>query len=487
MRWMAPCALVTVIGLACPTALAASPAEGDSWPQFRGRNAAGVALASDPLPAQIGPETNVLWKTPLPPGHSSPVVHGDRIYVTAVRGEQLLTIALDRATGRVLWEDEAPHETLEAIHRIGSHAQPSPATDGQLVVSFFGSSGLSCYDREGKLIWRRRMGPFNNEFGAGTSPILVDDWIVLCQDHDTGSFLMALDKRTGETVWKTDRSEFPRNYCTPILWEADGSRQIVVAATLRVAGYDLATGQELWTVWGLSRAVCVTPVVGDDGTLFVAGWSAGGDANERIALDPIDTFFPSNDADGNGTLEEPEVPDGPVKPRFLQVDRDKSGSITRAEYDYYRGLFDQARNVVLAIKPGGRGDVTETHVAWEYDRYVPFCASPLFYAGHLFTIKDGGILNCLEAGTGEPARQERIAATGEYYSSPVGGDEKIYLANSKGELTVISGRGDWEVLSTAEFGEDVYATPAIAGGWIYFRTAGHLYCFGLPDEAATGE
>jgi outer membrane protein assembly factor BamB len=340
-------------------AMAASPGEGDSWPQFRGRNAAGVALSSDALPAEIGPGTNVVWKTPLPPGHSSPVVDGDRIYVTAVRGEQLLTIALDRSTGRLLWENEAPHETLEAIHRIGSHAQPSPATDGQIVVSFFGSSGLSCYDREGKLIWRRRMGPFNNEFGAGTSPILVDDWIVLCQDHDTDSFLMALDKRTGETVWKTDRSEFPRNYCTPILWEADGSHQIVVAATLRVAGYDLATGEELWTVRGLSRAVCVTPVVGEDGTLFAAGWSAGGDANERIALEGTDTFFPANDADGNGTLEELEVPDGPVKPRFLQVDRDKSGSITRAEYDYYRVLFDQARNVVLAIKPGGRGDVTE--------------------------------------------------------------------------------------------------------------------------------
>jgi outer membrane protein assembly factor BamB len=473
--------------LACACQASGVAADSDNWPQFRGRNAAGVALTDAALPTEIGPDAHVLWKTALPPGHSSPVVHGDRLYLTAVKGEQLLTMALDRASGQVLWQDEAPHEALEAIHRIGSHAQPTPATDGQTVVSLFGSSGLACHDRDGRLQWRRPMGPFNNEFGAGTSPILVDDWIILCQDHDTDSFLMAIDKRTGETVWKTDRSEFPRNYCTPIVWEAGGTRQLVVAATLRVAGYDLATGEERWTVRGLSRSVCVTPVVGDDGTLFVAGWSAGADANERIALDPADGFFAANDADKSGTLELSEVPEGPVQPRFNQVDRDKGGSITRAEYDYYRDLFDQARNVVLAIRPGGQGDVTASHVAWEYDRYVPFCASPLFHAGHVFTIKDGGILNCLEAATGEPARQERIAATGEYYSSPVAGDGKVYLTNAKGELTVISARGDWEVLHTAEFGEDVYATPAIVEGRIYYRTAGHLYCFGLSGgEASAG-
>jgi outer membrane protein assembly factor BamB len=452
---------------------------GESWPQFRGPNACGRAGSETALPAEIGPDQHVVWKTPLPPGHSSPVVVGDRIYLTAVREGQLLTIALDRATGGIVWKAEAPHEKLEAIHRIGSHAQPSPAADGERVVSFFGSSGLYCYDAAGALLWKRPMGPFNNDFGAGTSPILVEDRVILCQDHDTDSFLMALDKRSGETIWTVDRSEFPRNYCTPIIWEVDGKRQIVVAATLRVVGYDFDTGAELWTVRGLSRSVCMTPVIGDDGNLYVAGWSAGGDVNERIKLDPFDDFAPPIDANANGTLEEPEVPDGPVKPRFTQVDRDKSGSVTKAEYEYYRGLFDDARNVVLAIRPGGAGDVTSSHVLWEYDRYVPFCASPLFYRGHVFTIKDGGVLSCLNATDGRPAKQGRLDATGNYYSSPVAGDGKVYLLDEQGQLTVISAEGDWQVLHTAEFGEGGYATPAIVDGRIYLRTAVHLYCFGL--------
>ena len=185
-------------------------AQSDSWPQFRGPNASGVASGSQKLPASIGPDRNLLWKVPLPPGHSSPVVHGDRVFVTAVEGESLLTLGLHRDTGEVLWKVEAEYGKLEEIHRDGSHAQSSPATDGQRIVSFFGSGGLFCYDRNGKLLWRRPMGPFKNGFGAASSPIIVGDRVVLNQDHDIDSFLMALDKRSGKTLWKTGRPEFPR-------------------------------------------------------------------------------------------------------------------------------------------------------------------------------------------------------------------------------------------------------------------------------------
>lgn len=419
----------------------------------------------------------MLWKVPLPPGHSSPIVLGDRIYVTAVQDEKLLTMALSRADGRVLWQAEAPYERLEPIHAIGSHAQPTPATDGERVVAMFGSSGLLCYDREGSLLWHRKMGPFNNDFGAGTSPVIAGDLVLLVQDHDTDSFLLAVNKYSGEVVWQTDRSEFPRNYCSPFVWETPAGTQVVVAATLRVAGYDLATGRELWTVRGLSRAVCMTPVVGDDGTLYVAGWSAGGDSDARIVIEPFADAL-RHDADGSKTLEEAELPEGPVKMRFTQFDRDKDGHITEAEYEWYRGVFDRARNVVLAIRPGGQGDVTESHVCWEYDRYVPFCASPVYYAGWLFTVKDGGILQALDAANGTPAKRGRVAAA-EYYASPVAGDGKLYLVNVRGEVTVVSAAAQWEVLATANLGADVYATPAMVDGRIYLRTVGHLYCFGL--------
>ncbi|MBM4074625.1 MAG: pyrrolo-quinoline quinone, partial [Planctomycetes bacterium] len=181
------------------------------WPQFRGPKGTAHATTNDKLPTEIGPEKHVVWRTPLPPGHSSPVIMGNRIFVTAVRDEKLLTMSLDRETGTIQWDAEAPYKTLEAIHRIGSHAQSSPCADDERIISFFGSSGMHCYDHSGKLLWRKPMGPFVNDFGASSSPFIVGDRIVLCQDHDVDSFLMVIDKNSGETIWKTDRSEFPRN------------------------------------------------------------------------------------------------------------------------------------------------------------------------------------------------------------------------------------------------------------------------------------
>ncbi len=448
------------------------------WPQFRGPGSLGIAATDHELPTDIGPQSpHCLWKTDLPPGHSSPVVVGNRIFLTAERDGQLLTMGLDRETGRVLWEQRAPYDKLEEIHSIGSHAQCTPAADAERVVVFFGSCGLFCYSHDGVPLWSRPMGPFLNTFGAGSSPLIVDDFVILGQDHDQQSFLMALNKQTGETVWVTDRSEFPRNYCTPIIWQLPDRKQIVVAATLRVVGYDFQSGKELWTVRGLSRAVCMTPVVGDDGNLYVAGWAAGGDETQRIAVQPFDDIAQQTDANGNGKFEESELKEGPIHQRFAQVDRDKDGALTREEYEYFRGLFESGQNLILSIKPGAQGEATDSHVRWRQRKQVPFCASPLYHDGLLFTIKDGGILSCWDAETGKPLKQQRLEATDEYYSSPTYGDQKIYLANQPGMVTVMAANKSCEVLHTVDFQEDIYASPAILDGKIYLRTAAGLYCF----------
>ncbi|MFL5342808.1 MAG: PQQ-binding-like beta-propeller repeat protein [Gemmataceae bacterium] len=447
------------------------------WPQFRGPNATGIADVT-PLPDKIGPNTNVLWQIELPPGHSSPAVVGERIYVTAVRDKALLTIALDRATGKVLWERESPYKTLEKIHNVGSYAQPSPAADGQLVVSFFGSSGLNCYDRDGKLLWRKPMGPFPNEYGAGSSPILVGDRVILNQDHDNSSFLAAYDKKSGEILWKKDRSEFPRGYATPVVWEVGGKKQIVVAGTLRVIGYDFDTGDEVWTVRGISRITNMTPTVGADNVLYLAAWAPGADAGERIVAEPFADMLAKYDKNKNGTLEFDEIPPGELKNRFPQLDRDKDGHVSKEEYENMRRIFATAENVVIAIKPGGTGEITDTHVLWTQKKVIPYVPSPLYHKGLIFLVKNGGLVSCLDARTGKPTRQERVFGSAGYYASPVAGDGKVYLFSEKGDGSVISATAEWEQLSRAKFGEPIYATPAIADGKIYVRTDKHLYCFG---------
>ena len=449
-----------------------------TWPQFRGHNSSGRAVRGQTLPTKIEPG-NAKWATELPPGHSPPVVFEDPIYLTAVRDNStLVTLAVDRETGKVLWEKVAPHEKLEQIHQIGSYAQCTPATDGDVVVSMFGSSGLFAYDREGKELWNLRMGPFNNEFGAGTSPIITGEKVILVQDHDTDSFLLAVDKRTGKELWRTDRSEFPRNYCSPILWETGGKQTVAVAATLRVVGYDVETGKEVWTVRGLSRAVCMTPVVGEDGSLYVAGWARGGDVDERISIPEWSVATKDWDADKNGTLEEKELPSGnDIQRRFGQFDRDKTGSITEAEYVWYRDVFETAVNRVIAIRPGGTGDLTESNVAWEYRKFLPFCSSPLAANGYVFLVKNGGIVTSLDGHSGEAIETGRVPGTGNYYASPVTGDNKVYFGDEKGHVSVISSFAEWKTLHDADFGEGIYGTPAIVDGRIYLRTNGHLYCF----------
>lgn len=455
----------------------------ESWPQFRGPHSSGLGSEAHKLPDQIGPEKNLLWKMDLPPGHSSPVIAGGRIYVTAERAGKLFTMALDQKTAKLLWEREAPQKELEKIHKIGSHAQSTPVTDGKVVISFFGSCGLFCYDTEGKLLWTKPLGPFRNEFGMGSSPIIVGNRLLLNLDQDTDSCLWVLDKDHGTMIWKTDRAEFPRSYATPVMWLVDGHLQVVVAGMLRVIGYDFDTGREIWTVRRLARIANMTPVIGPDNTLFLAVWAPGADPSDKVEIPPFDEMLKDHDGNKNGMLELDEVKTiDALKSRFPQFDRDKDGHISRTEYETMRDAFSRAENKVIAIKPGARGDATDTHVLWSYGKMLPYIPSPLLYRGCLYMIKNGGILNCMDAATGKPLKQERVSGTGDYYSSPVAADGKVYLVSQRGDISVVKAGPDWQVLSHAKLGEEVFATPAIVDGKIYVRTAGHLFCFGLSRQ-----
>jgi hypothetical protein len=188
------------------------------------------------------------------------------------------------------------------------------------------------------------------------------------------------------------------------------------------------------------------------------------------------------DANNNGTLEKEELAEGAVKQRFSQIDRDKDGHITEREYTSMREVFERAHNVVMAIKPGGRGDITQTHVIWRYERIIPYCPSPVLYRDQIFMIKNGGILTVLDAKTGKPLKEGRISATGDYYASPVASDGKVILLSQAGKLTVLSSESGWAELSSTDLGESIFASPAIADGQVFVRTSGHLYCFELPGK-----
>jgi outer membrane protein assembly factor BamB len=453
--------------------IAATALRAQAWPQFRGPNAAGVSPDVAALPAEIGPDKNVLWKIPLAKGHSSPAVHSGHLYVTAFEDERLRTIALDADTGKRRWQRDAPYQKLESHNAIGSPATSSVATDGERVYAFFGSSGLYCYDREGEVLWSKRLGPFNNEFGAASSPVLAGDKLVMVQDHDTGSYLVAWNKATGETIWQTERPNFRRNYGTPVIWHVDGRDQVVVAGTARVTGYDLATGELVWQVSGVCRVVSNTPVVGD-GLLYVAA-TGGGETPPQPSFEEL---LATKDRNQSGVLERDELPDSSIKSFFGQFDRDGGGSLDRPEYESIREIFSLAQSAALAIRPGARGDATDSHVAWTYARSIPRNSSPILVGDALFMVNDGGILTSLDADSGRLRRQARLSGTGKYFSSPVSGDGKIYLLSDRGELSVVTAEAEWKQIAEAKFGEDAYATPAISGGRIYVRTVARLYCFG---------
>ena len=454
-----------------------SHAVADPVSYFRRDN--GVAAGdSNPLPDRFDSKEQLIWRQSLLPGHSTPCVSGDSIFLTTFDEEkkQLATAAIDRATGKVRWQRVAPAKEIEPQHLVGSPASCSAACDGKRVYVSFGSYGVLCYDLDGKLLWSKPMGPFQDEFGTNSSPILVDDKVIMNQDHDVDCFLIAVDQKTGRTLWKTPREGFTRSYSTPIVWNANGVKQVIVAGSLELAAYDVEKGQKVWWVRGLSRIVDPTPVMAN-GLLYLATWTPGGDPSDRIAMEPFSEATEQYDKNGDGKIAKSELPEGPVLLRFFRIDLNQDGALDATEWAKHARVFDLAQNVALAVRPGGKGDVTDSHVEWIYRRGLPVVPSSVVYDGVLFMVKNSGIITSVDAKTGKLLKQARAAGRGNYYASLVAGDGKVYLASEGGVVTVLKAGRDWEILSHHDFGERIMATPVVADGRIYLRTDDALYCF----------
>ena len=440
----------------------------------------GVSTEQAELPDVFDSKEGYVWRRALASGHSCPCVFGDRVYLTTFDQDEqtLATVALNRKTGSIRWKRTAPTKSIEKFHQTGSPATCTPACDGERLYVFFGSYGVLCYDLDGQQLWSKPMGPFQDEFGANSSPILVDDVLILNEDHDKDSFLTAIDKLTGETRWTTPRPGFTRSYSTPVVWDSGGTKQLVVAGALQLAGYDLKSGEKRWWIDGLSRIVSPTPVVAGE-MLFAAGWTPGGDASKRIAMEPFPEATKKYDKNDDGKISREELPEGPVLTRFFRIDLDQDSGLNEKEWKAHARVFERAQNQLLAVKSVGdaKGDLTSTHVAWSHRRGLPSVPSPLVYEKVVYIVKNGGIVTSLGAADGGVLKQGRATSLGNYYASPVAGDGKVYLASEPGVITVLKAGGDWDILSYHDFGERIMATPTIVDGEVYVRTDDALYRF----------
>lgn len=463
----------------------------DDWTRFRGPNGSGVAEGRN-LPVRFGPETNVEWKTQLPPGHSSPVYSGNFIVLTAAEsgsrkdagrdkvideGGRLLTICLDKRSGKILWKREAPRNRIERYQPTNSPASPTPVIDGGAVYVFFGDFGLLAYRlKDGKEIWRHPLGPFNNANGHGSSPVVVGDHVVLLCDQDTGSYLLAADKRTGRTAWKVERPDFTRSYTTPaVVTHPDGRAELIVPGAYQLVSYDAAAGKKLWWVRGLSWQPKSTPIV-HGGIVYAHWWENGGEAETQSETPPFSSLLKEKDADGDGKISLAEYSPDPKQQRsMINSDLGNDGFLDSNDWDNHRARRD-SRNRLIAVRPG-EGDLTDK-VIWSMQKFLPNVPSPVIYEGVLYIVKDGGVVSALDAATGKILRQGRLpGALDTYYASPVAADGKVYFVSQTGKASVIRAGGDWEVLAVNDLGHEAYGTPAIDGERIYVRTNAALYCF----------
>jgi outer membrane protein assembly factor BamB len=472
--------LIAVLTVGCLAGASLGEDQPLTWPRFRGPNGSGVADEQRP-PLAFGPELNVKWKVPIPSGLSSPIVAGANLVLTAFHCGKLYTIAYQRSDGKEAWRREAPAKEIEKYMKVeASPAASTPATDGHRIVSYFGSCGVFCYDLDGKEIWRYPMptaATFTDN-GSGVSPIIADGLIILVRDEAKGSRIMALSLADGSLRWEKARQS-TNAYCTPVVWETPEGKQVVAAGHGRMIGYDLRTGDPRWFVGGMPASPCPSPVVAD-GKVFFAGWSAGG-PDEKHTLPTFDDLLKQADTDKDGALTKVEFQKTVYKDQFDDLDFNKDGKITRDEWDALLKSIYDGKSRVFALAPGGTGDISSSHILWQKAKGMPNISTAIVCGGQLVMVKTGGLVSAYDANTGREAYiQERVAAPGRYFASPVAANGRIYLTSLEdGAVTVLkAGTAKPERLAkNPKLGERVAATPALADNAIYIRTASHLYAF----------
>ena len=402
----------------------------ENWPGWRGPSGDGASNGKG-IPTKWSSTDNIAWRIAVPgEGHSSPIVWGDKVFLTSSLTEKnkRILLCIDRLSGQTVWQRDVVQSPPETVHRLNSRASGTPATDGkQVYVTFMRAEGdeviapnvgserlitpgkiiVAAYDLDGNEKWKTNVGDFLSAHGFNTCPVLFEDLVILNGDHDGNAYLVALDRQSGRQRWRTRRENKTRSYVTPIIREIDGITQMILSGSLCIASYDPRNGKRHWIVDG-----------------------------------PTEQFVASMVYDG--------------------------------KYVFATGGYPERHT--LAIRPGGKGNVTDTHIAWRTTRGAAYVPSPIISGRYLLMVADSGIASCFEARTGKRHWMERLP--GGHSPSPVSADGLVYFVSARGVTTIIRPRETFAVIAKNELGEPVSASPAISQGQIFLRTHQHLYCIG---------
>ena len=440
---------------------------GESWSRFRGPNGSGIGDEGD-YPAKLDPAGNAAWHAAARGGKSSPVLTETRVFLTGFDEQRLFTQCFDRATGKLLWERAIPRERQADMNQLNEPAAISPVTDGSNVFVLFRDAGLFSYGPDGALRWSTPLGPFANSMGHSSSPILAEDKLILQADQKYSSYIAALDPNNGELLWTTPREE-GEGWATPLVLA--GGRVATVGRGW-LGAHRVSDGERLFGLQGLSPAIVASPAIEGD-TLYTFGYG-----NESV--DSFEKSFDTRDKDGDKQLTPEEIGTNPFMTGVAKHDGNRDGLLTRQEYLAAAGATI-APSLLFAFQIGETGPPREL---WRYERsFNGVIPSPLVYQGVLYFIKNGGILETLDAKTGEVLQRGRLRdAIGGYSASPVAAGGLIYFASEDGVVTALEAGREWNIAATSDLGEPVFATPALSRGEVFVRAGGSLYCFRKPAQ-----
>lgn len=449
----------------------------EDWPQFRGVNGSGVS-SSRALPTEFSQREHVVWQAKLGEGVGCPVIVGGQVFNTALTDDETFTVFChDAVTGKQLWKQELPTGKLPRITPPNSHASSTPACDGKRVYVYFSTIGLLAFDAAtGREVWRYKLPTpaYLMDWGAAQSPIVYEGKVFLVMDDDLSPYVLAVDAATGELRWRAERSDMLAGYAIPVLCTAEGRTDLVVAGTGKLKGYDPSTGKELWTCNTLLRTVMTSPVV-DDGVIYIAVQSYG-DSTRTVKFALLEWL----DTNQDKLLAKSETP-REFWDRFDVSDRNRDQLLDEKELDtafQHPDNMAGGGNVVQAVRGGGRGDVTRTHLLWNLNTKAPSnLSSPVVSGDRLYVVKAGGLASCFDIAKGEVLwERKRIQNFGDYYASPIAADGKIYIAGRNGFVVVLRDSRELEILAKNDMGEEIVATPAIADGRLFIRTRQTLFC-----------